>query len=345
MAATRERPSISRKPTQYDVARIAGVSQTTVSLVLNNPDIPTVPEETRRKIFNAVRSLGYVVNFTARTLRTSRTYTLAAIIPMITNPFYPAFVSGIQQTAEAHGYDVITYNTHSSADREARFIQSVQQGRVDGVIGVFFFTNARGLLPLMEKNIAVVRLEVRPRAGGDWPLDDIFVDNTAAAYDAVSYLLSRGHRRVAMITGPDGPRNARREGYTKALLEHDPTFVPLMQEAENYDETGGYQGMRRLLLLRERPTAVFAANDLMAIGAMKAIRDSGLHVPQDIALVGFDDIPAAQLISPALTTIHQDQAGMGRKAADLLIQRLEGKAPAQGQSVEMPYELIIRESA
>lgn len=334
-----------RKPTQYDVARRAGVSQTTVSLVLNNPETPSVPEETREKVFAAIRSLGYVPNFTARMLRTSRTLTLACIIPMITNPFYPAFVSGVQEMAEQKGYDVIIYNTHSSAEREARFLQSVQQGRVDGVIGVFFYTRARDLLPLFEKNIPVVRLEVRKHSGGEWPLDNIYVDNSAAAYQAVTYLVNRGHRPIAMLTGPDGPRNARRDGYLRALAESAVPHKPLLQETGSYDEIGGFTGMQRLLAEGHRPVAVFAANDLMAIGAIKAIRDAGLRIPADIAVVGFDDIPAARLIYPPLTTIHQDQGEMGRRAAGLLIERLEGKSPPEGRSVEMPFELIVRESA
>lgn len=343
--ATHNRPAITRKPTQYDVARAAGVSQTTVSLVLNNPETSVVPLETRQKIFAAVHSLGYVVNSTARMLRTSRTYTLAAIIPMITNPFYPAFVSGIQETAEAHGYDVITYNTHSSASREMRFLESVQQGRVDGVIGVFFYTSARDLLRLLEKGIPVVRLEVRRHADVEWPLDNIFVDNRAAAFDAVTYLVQRGYRRVAMITGSDGPRNARREGYLQALSSCSPALDPIIQEVDSYNEQSGFEGMRQLLAASPHPAAVFAANDLMAIGAINAIRKAGLRIPQDIAVVGFDDIPAAQQITPALTTIFQDQEGMGRRAAELLIERLEGIAPVQGQEIEMPYRLIIRESA
>lgn len=333
-----------RKPTQYDVAKAAGVSQTTVSLVLSNPETSAVPEETRQKVFDAVRALSYIPNSAARMLRTSRTRTLACIIPMITNPFYPAFVSGVQEMAEKHGYEVIVYNTHSSQERETRYLQSVQEGRVDGVIGVFFYIHARDLVPLFEKNIPVVRMEVRSRSGGQWPLDNIYVDNASASFAAVSYLVDKGHKAIAMITGPAGPRNARREGYLRALQSQTPMLDPQVVEVDNYTEVGGYQGMQQLLR-SDAPSAVFAANDLMAIGAMKAIRDAGLRIPKDIAVVGFDDIPAAQLVTPALTTIHQDQEGIGRRAAELLIERLEGKSPEEGRGVEMPFSLIQRESA
>jgi LacI family transcriptional regulator len=339
------RSAAQRKPTQYDVAREAGVSQTTVSLVLNNPDIQAVPEETRQKVFEAINKLGYVPNSTARMLRTNRTHTLACIIPMITNPFYPAFVSGIQDTAEARGYEVITYNTHGSAEKEAKFLQSVQQGRADGVIGVFFFMRAHDLFPVLEKGIPVVRLETHRQRTGEWPLDNIYVDNASAAFTAVDYLISKGHRRIAMITGPGGPRNARREGYLQALSRHGEGFDQQVEEVSSYDEVGGYQGMQRLLEGEQRPQAIFAANDLMAIGAMKAILDAGLRIPDDIAVVGFDDIPAAQLVTPALTTIRQAQEEIGRKAAELLLERLSGEETGDGRVIEMPFELIKRSSA
>lgn len=341
--AVKHAPS-RKKPTQFDVAKAANVSQTTVSLVLNNPETSSVPEETRNKVLDAIRALGYVPNSTARMLRTSRTFTLACIIPMITNPFYPAFVSGVQETAEERGYEVIIYNTHGSQEREAKYLQSVQQGRVDGVIGVFFYTRARDLIPLFEKNVPVVRLEVRQHSSGEWPLDSIFVDNTRAAYTAVSYLVSKGHTEIAMITGPGGPRNARRDGYLLALKEHSPQIEANVVEVDNYNEMGGYRGMQMLLAAR-RPGAVFAANDLMAIGAMKAIHDAGRKIPEEIAVVGFDDIPAAQLVSPSLTTIHQDQEAIGRQAADLLISRMEGSAPPGGRVIELPFQLVVRQSA
>jgi LacI family transcriptional regulator len=339
------RPAPQRKPTQYDVAREAGVSQTTVSLVLNNPDILAVPEDTRQKVFAAIEKLGYVPNSAARMLRTSRTFSLACIIPMITNPFYPAFVSGIQDVAEQQGYEVIIYNTHGCAEKETRFLRSVQQGRADGVIGVFFFMRAVDLSPLLEKGVPVVRLETHRQRTGRWPLDNIYVDNAAAAHTATSYLLSRGHQRIAMITGPGGPRKARREGYLQALAQHNHALEPCVEEVSQYDETGGYQGMQRLIQTGYNPQAIFAANDLMAIGAMMAAFDAGLRVPQDVAVVGFDDIPTAKLVTPALTTIRQSQEEMGRMAAELLLERLSGQESGDGRVIEMPFELVKRNSA
>lgn len=336
-----------RKPTQFDVARVAGVSQTTVSLVLNNPNTQSVPAETRAKVLEAIRQLGYIPNSAARTLRTTRTHTLACIIPSITNPFYPAFVSGVQNAAEENGYEIIIYNTQADANREAKVIHLARQGRADGVVGVFFHLHARDLQSLFEQNIAVARLEVRRHSAGELPLDNIFVDNQAAARDATAYLLRKGHGRLAMITGFFGPREARREGFLQALRLVEEPPKPEIIEVETYDERGGYEGMCKLIQRppSERPTAIFAANDLMAIGAMRAIREAGLRVPDDLSVIGFDDIPAASLVTPALTTIRQFQHEMGARAAQLVIERLRGHAPAGGRVVEMPYELIVRESA
>src|SRR3954447_3471703 len=155
----------NRPPTQADVARLAGVSQTTVSQVLNNMTI-AVPAETRQRIRAAIEQLGYVPDRTARSLRTRKTYTVASIIPDITNPFYPAVERGIQDVAERHGYDLIVYNTDGSAEKERQYLHSLQQRRVDGVVGVFFHLNARDLRPLLERNVSVARLESRVQEHG-----------------------------------------------------------------------------------------------------------------------------------------------------------------------------------
>lgn len=334
-----------RKPTQFDVAKLSGVSQTTVSLVLNDVETSSIPEDTRRKVLEAIQTLGYVPNSAARILRTNRTYTLACIIPDITNPFYPALVSGIQTEAEQHGYDVIIYNSHGSGEKEAKYLRSIREGRVDGVIGVFFYTQVSDLVPLFDQNIPVVRLEVRRHTGGSWPLDSLFVDNIRAAQTATDYLISKGHRTIAMITGQDGPRNARTEGYLKALAAAPEPLLPWLQVASVFDRTGGYMEMKAILDKGEVPSAVFAANDLMAIGVMDALREAGLRVPEDVAVVGFDDIAAARMISPALTTIRQHQDEIGKRAAALLLERLAQAEPLDGRVVEMPFELMRRESA
>ena len=166
MSAQRSR---KKQTTQADVARRAGVSQATVSYVLNNNTAIAVPADTRQRIRDAIRDLGYIPDRAARSLRTRKTYTLAGIIPDITNPFYPAFERGIQDLADQHGYDLIMYNTDGSAEKERKSLRSVQQGHVDGLIAVLFHLNAKDLLPLLDMNIAVVRLEATPKRAGAAP--------------------------------------------------------------------------------------------------------------------------------------------------------------------------------
>src|SRR5262245_20167086 len=206
----------TKRPTQADVARLANVSQTTVSLVLNNEQIASVPPETRQRIREAMETLGYVPDHLARSLRTRKTYTIAGIIPDITNPFYPAFERGIQDIADRHGYDLMMYNTDGSAAKEQRILRSIRQGRVDGVVAVLFHLNDRDLVPLLGMGIAGVRLEATPKRAGAAPLDDLYVDNIGAAQRAVAYLIDKGHRRIGMLTGERGPGANRVLGYQRA---------------------------------------------------------------------------------------------------------------------------------
>jgi LacI family transcriptional regulator len=312
--------------------------------VLNNNSTIVVPDDTRQRIVDAIRDLGYIPDRAARSLRTRKTYTIAGIIPDITNPFYPAFERGIQDLADQHGYDLIMYNTDGSADKERKSLRSVQQGRVDGVIAVLFHLTAQDLLPLLEMNIAVVRLEATPKQPGTAPLDNVYVDNIAAAQRAVEYLIGRDHRRIGMITGQRGPGANRVLGYQRALAAHGLPLDGQLIRSNDFTVAGGSQSMRELLALPTRPTAVFAANDLMAMGAMNAIRAAGLRIPQDIAVIGFDNIPAAELDSPALTTVTQFQEQLGRRAAQMLLERFDGTAPDGGRCEEMPAELVIRQS-
>jgi len=332
-----------KKPKQADVARLAGVSQATVSQVLNNTSSFSVPIETRQRIQDAVKRIGYVPNDLARSLRTRRTQTLASVIPDISNPFYPALERGIQNVADAHGFDLIVYNTDGALEKEKRCLQSLLRGRVDGVIGVFFHLGPQDLRVLSEHNLAVVVLyeaELEPNSS----FDRVFVDNVKAARAGVEHLLERGHRRICMLSGPHGTLTNRVEGYLQALRAHSPALEPHIVEAQDFTEACGYTAMQEVLAGAERFSAVFAANDLMAMGALSALREAGLKVPQDVALMGFDDIPASRLLTPALSTVTQFQEGMGRQAAQLLLERLSGSVTAAGRAVEMPFEVVVRDS-
>jgi len=342
LVVSRTRP---KRPTQADVARLAQVSQAVVSYVLTGASAPPVAAATRQRVLAAMTELGYAPDNAARSLRTRKTFTIASIIPDITNPFYPAFERGIQLGAEEEGYVLVVYNTDGDAEKEARCLRSVGEGRADGVVGVFFHHTAEDLRALVDRNVPVVRLEATAREVGALPLDNIYVDNIAAARDAVAFLIARGHRRIGMIAGRGGPRQARVLGYRRALAEHGIAFEAGLIGDGDFRQGGGAEAMRTLLAATPRPTAVFAANDVMAMGALLALREAGLRVPEEMAVVGFDDIPAARLVHPPLTTVAQFPERLGRRAVELLLERLAGLAPEVGRSEAMPYELVVRASA
>jgi LacI family transcriptional regulator len=215
---------------------------------------------------------------------------------------------------------------------------------VGELIGVFFHVTARDLLPLLELGIAVVRLEAEPKAAGPAPLDNLFVDNKAAVHTAVGFLIARCHRRIGMLAGATGPAELRTADYRQALAEHGLPLYPELVCVDDFTEAGGHRAMAQLLAVASPPDAVFAANDMMALGALAAIKGANLRILGDIALVGFNDIPIDRLVTPALTTVAQFQSPLGSHAAELLLERLRGHALAGRRSVEMPFEIVVRES-
>ncbi|HWJ73188.1 MAG TPA: LacI family DNA-binding transcriptional regulator [Kaistia sp.] len=336
---TAERP---RRVTQRDVARLASVSQTTVSLVLSGAPTSQIPAETLERVQAAMRELGYVPNRWARALKTNKTMTLACVVPDIANPFYPSLLRGMQSAADHAGYDVITVNTDGAAEREQRFLNWSLEGRVDGVVGVFFTLRVADFQPLTDAGIGVVRIESSKKKVGPLPVDNLYIDNEAAAGEVTRYLIRRGYRRIAMIAGLGGPQEGRLNGYEAALLEAG--RKPLIVADEAFNEEGGFRAAQQLFALPARPDAIFAANDMMAIGAMAAAHEAGLAVPGDVAIAGFDDIFAARLVTPALTTISQFQYDLGTTAAEVLLDRLQRGNAGPGTSQAMPFRLIERSS-
>jgi LacI family transcriptional regulator len=317
------------------------VSQATVSLVLSGAS-PSIPQETWARITQVAKELGYVPNRFAQALKTNRSMTIACIVPDITNPFYPSLIRGIQSITDGHSYDVIAVNTDGSPERERHFLDWARQGRVDGVIGVFFTLRATDFSSLVEAGVPVVRIESSKKRGGEIPVDDIYVDSRAAALDVTEYLIGQKHSRIAMVAGRGGPQTTRIDGYRWALanaglLEH-------VEVDDEFSEIGGTRAAEAILASDFRPTAIFAANDLMAIGVMQALRDRAIKIPGEIAVVGFDDISAAKLVTPPLTTVAQFQWKMGERAAETLMERLRGTRTGGGTAFEMPFQLIQRGS-
>jgi LacI family transcriptional regulator len=336
----------NRRPTQADVAKLAEVSQSAVSQVLTHSD-SAIPAETKQRVLDAIDQLGYVPNRRAQSLRTQKSYTIASIIPDITNPYYPAFQRGIQSVADQNGYDLIVYDTQEKEENEKRSLRALERAGVDGAVITFFHLEIEHLKPLIEQDIPVVFLREKLSPEEDILVDRIYVDNVAMVKKSISYLIEKGHTRIGMIAGLKGtpPRKDRIRGFREALAEHHLPLDDILIQGGDFTESGGYQGMKELLNVSPLPTAVFAANDLMALGAMSAIREANLKIPEDIALVGLDDIPAAKLVHPALTTSSQLQENIGRRAAEMLFERIQGAYKGKPRSVEMPSKLIVRESA
>jgi len=314
-----------------------------VSLVLSGGG-DHLPSLTRERVQAAATALGYVPNRSAQRLRAKRTWTIACVLPDISNPYYPALEQGVQEVAAAAGYDVIAVHTDGTPEQEKRLLGWGRERRVDGLVGVFFTLSGLELGVLAENNLAVLRVEARRKSETVLPLDNIYVDNRRAAKEATEHLIRRGHRRIAMLSVNGGPGPERAAGYAFAMAE---AGLPAEMELQaSFTPEAGSAGMSSLLAGTVRPTAVFAANDLMALGAMMTLRERGLQVPGDVAVMGFDDIEAARWVTPALTTVNQFQRALGRVSAEMLLQRLAGLPPGTtGRQREMPFQLMIRESA
>lgn len=329
--------------TQKDVATKAGVSQAAVSNALNPSSVLNIPSQTKERIKKVAHELNYKPNRFAKALRTNRTQTLACIIPDITNPFYPALVKGVQRACEAADYDVVTLNTDGSKDRELHYIELAKQGRYDGLVGVFFNLSSSHFEELAERNIPVVRLESSARAQAQQFFDSLYVDDDSAFEEITQLLIDKGHTDICMISGKGGPQHLRVSGYKKALA--DAGIKPFVQLEEEFNENGGEMALQKLLSKRHAPSAIVAANDLMAIGCMRVIKKLGLSIPDQIAVTGFDNIPAAELVTPALTTIDRFQEDSAVKATKLIIGRLNKQVIGQGQTIKQPYRIIRRNSA
>ncbi|AKX95125.1 LacI family DNA-binding transcriptional regulator [Neomoorella thermoacetica] len=307
-----------------DVARHAGVSVTTVSRVLNNSQHPISPA-TKQRVLAAIEELGFCPNAAARSLQLNETRTIGLILPDIANPYYPGIVRGVEDVAHESGYTVILCNTDRSRERTQEYLRVLREKRVDGVIftGGGAVEDASQSHFFDQERIATV---VIGRHRGKLPA--VQVNNTLAAREAVEHLLSLGHRRIATITGPATSTTAsdRLDGYRCALAGRGMKVDPLLIVEGNFEFESGYQAIDRLPLRGPGAiTAIFAHNDLMAIGAMKALQERGLQVPGDIAVMGFDNIPLASFITPQLSTVAVPVYDLGVTAMKVLAELLAGR--------------------
>lgn len=335
-----------RRPTSRDVADLAGVSRTTVSLVLNDvPDVNISPQ-TRQRVLDAARQLNYYPDATARRLVSGRTRTLALVWhrgpdPSYRDAFLPGLLQGITRAARRHGYYIL-FRPIEFEEPDQGYVELARGRHTDGLILSGPRADDNCLLELHRDGFPLVLHGQFP--GTDIPSVD--VDNVRGAMTAVEHLVSLGHRRIGTITNAPPAYTSsqqRLEGYRRALEEAEIPFDESLVEYGNFDEESGQAAMEALLTRDGPPTAVFAASDMVAMGAMRAIHRRGLRVPEDIAVVGFDDITAARFMTPALTTIHVPTFGLGWSAAELLIRIIERDSPQETQ-ILLNTELIVRQS-
>jgi LacI family repressor for deo operon, udp, cdd, tsx, nupC, and nupG len=336
------RRSKGRRITIFDVARRAGVSTATVSRALAFPD--RVAEDTRAAVFAAIAEVGYTPNASARNLRAKKSRMVLALVPGMDNAFFTPVLNAIEDELSDAGYGLIMGDTRNDARKEFHYARLIRAGQVDGVVLLI------GHLPRSESDhgiegllpISIVLNEIK---GTELPVFD--VANRKAARTMVSFIIAQGHRRVAHIRGPEGyvEANERVKGYMDALKAAGIPIEPELIWPGNFFPGSGPESLQRYFATSERPTAIFASNDQTAIGFIKAAKGSGLSVPDDVSVAGFDNIGFLELFIPGLTTMRQPLAELGRLAATDLLKRMENAdRPLPHARVRLECELVIRES-
>ncbi len=323
------------------IASLAKVSMGTVSHVIN--ESAKVREPLQKRVLDAIHQLGYQPSQLARALRRNQTRIIGMIVPDITNPFFPSVVRGAEDVAYQHSYRLVLCNADNDPSKESEYHRELQAYRIAGLILIPSVNSEMRAWEKSEGNSPAVCLDRRPV---DWKGDTITVDNAGGAFSAAEHLVGLGHRRIAIIAGNLHLTNAasRVEGFLAALRKAEIEIEPEYIQEGRFDRSSGYEKMRVLLQLRPLPTAVFASNDLIALGALTALREHAVRCPDDISIVGFDDLEFSEFVHPALTTVSQPGYQMGAKGANLLIKRMGGFA-GPPQHLVLPTELKLRESA
>lgn len=322
-----------------DVAERADVSVASVSRVLTGAG--PVTETTRNKVMEAVEALQYVAHSGARSLSTSRTRTIGVILPDLYGEFFSELIRGMDVGARALGYHLIVSSSHDDAEEASAAIRSMR-GRVDGLIVLSPHLDAANLATSLAGRLPILLMN----GGADAGHPSIVVDNHGGAVQAVEHLIATGRRRIAHISGPTGNLEARSRlaGYLEAMAR---AKLPTTVVEGAFTPASGHRAAADLAAHADRPDAIFAGNDMMAVGAMMALQDAALRVPEDVALVGFDDVPIAELVRPGLTTLRLRIAETGRGALERLIRLIDaaGEAGADTACEVVRPELVIRRSS
>jgi LacI family transcriptional regulator len=330
-----------RLPTISDVARRAGVSPATVSRVIQGAK--NVNPDTRERVQGAIEELGFVPSAVARSLRSKRTRSLALIVSDVTNTFWTTVARGVEDVAQRHGYSVLLCNSDENLAKQDQYLDFLIGQQVDGVIIAPFDADSRHLDKLRRRKIPTVIVD---RRVDGWDMDSVGSDSLSGARALVQHLIGLDHRCIAVISGPAITSTAedRVAGYCMALAEAGIPLDPRLIKRGEYRNATGKDFTHELLDDGLEPTAIFAANNLIAMGVIDAVEERGLQIPQDLALVCFDDLPNASHLFPFLTVVAQPVYDLGMNAAQLLLSRLESQVPLQPRQVVLPVRLIVRHS-
>lgn len=322
-----------------EVAELAGVSISTVSHVIN--ETRYVSPSVQARVLDAIEKLNYQHNRLASSLRNRKTHTIGVLLPNNANPFFAKILAGIEKACYASGYNFIMGNARDDPERELSYLGVLLSRQVDGVLLISTGAHEAALHLLAKRQIPVVMVD----RTGITPSDVIRTDNAMGGQLATQYLIGLGHRRISCITGPSflTPSSERIIGYQQTMQQ---AGLPVRDDwiiTGDFHQESGYQAVQQLLKLDELPTAIFACNDLMALGVLCALHEAGLSVPRDISLVGYDDIQMASYSVPRLTTIRQPSEELGQLAVERLVERLDNPQAPFRQDV-LPVHLIVRQS-
>ena len=328
--------------TLRDVGKRAGVSAMTVSRVINGRE--GVDAETQRRVEEAIEALDYVPNRIARGLISQKTATIGLIVPDVVNPFFSPVVRGAESTARKAGYRVLLCNSEGDLRLEREYVEDLVSHRVEGLLLAPASDSSRhSVFPLLRRNFPLVLLD---RALPDLDCDLIVSDSVSGARKLVDHLISIGHREIAHLTDADDTSTGRERlrGYQEALAAAGIAYREDLVLRTTVDQIGGYRATQQVLAFDRLPTAIFTVNNMTVVGAMQALRERGMSVPEDMALVCFDDVEHLAVLSPFLTVIDQPAETFGSLGAQLLLERISGKAGRRSRRIVLQTDLIVRAS-
>lgn len=329
----------NQRTTLRELARMVGVSTSTASRALNHNS--AISEDVRRRVLRAAQETNYIPNSLARGLALKRSHLVGLVVPSIANPFFAEIARGAHDAAYEKGYVVTLCDTQRSKGREDLFARTLLRSRVDGVIITGGSMAPENIHTLKQQNLPVVLAGRRSSGNGE---SGVGVDNVTVGHEATEYVIAKGHQKVLYLSGPqDSPASKERQrGYMDAMESHG--LTPSIVRGDFSMECGFHEAAR-IAGAKSRPTAVFAANDMLAIGLIMGLVNLGLRVPDDIAVIGCDDIPMGALIKPSLTTVRVPMYDIGARAMELLLRLLEDEGKRPAESILMDCQLVVRESA